>query len=332
MDWKCLNEGMATERTTIVIALADDALSAQQLDAVRQLAPDRDVVVTRDREKILQLLPTVEIAAGGFPRDLLARAPKLRWLQQWSAGADWLMKEPETAALDFVLTNASGVHAVPISEHIMAYLFAFARALPTAFRAQQEKRWDELDRSVFELAGKSMLLIGVGRIGARTAEIASALGMRVIGVRRSSTENVPGVDSMHLFSELPELLVDADFVVLTVPYTSETHHMIGAQELARMKRGSFIINIGRGGTIDEAALLEALDSGHIAGAGLDVFEEEPLPADSPFWTSERVIITAHYSGSTPEYNNRGFDIFIENLRRWAAGEPLQNVVDKVRGY
>lgn len=214
----------------------------------------------------------------------------------------------------------------------MAYLFAFARALPTAFRAQQEKRWDELDRSVFELAGKSMLLIGVGRIGARTAEIASALGMRVIGVRRSSTENVPGVDSMHLFSELPGLLVDADFVVLTVPYTSETHHMIGARELARMKRGSFIINIGRGGTIDEAALLEALDSGHIAGAGLDVFEEEPLPADSPFWTSERVIITAHYSGSTPEYNNRGFDIFIENLRRWAAGEPLQNVVDKVRGY
>lgn len=291
-----------------------------------------DVVVTRDREEIERRLPTIEIAVGGFPRDLVTSAPNLRWFQQWSAGADWLLQDPDAAARDFVLTNASGVHAVPISEHVLAYLFAFARALPLAFREQRDHAWRAWSKPVFELAGKTMLLIGVGRIGARTAQIASGVGMKVVGVRRSGTDPVEGVASMHHMAELDTLLPEADFVVLTVPYTGETHYMIGAGELALMKDSAYIVNIGRGGTIDESALIAALREGRIAGAGLDVFEEEPLPADSPFWDMENVIITCHYSGNTPEYSRRAFAILSENLERYANGEELRNVVDKTLGY
>ena len=321
-----------TQKPVILIALADDALSTGQLQEVERIAPDMQVVVSRDRSEIESHLADIEIAVGAFPRDLIRSAPRLKWFQQWSAGADWLLKDPETAAHDFILTNASGVHAVPISEHILAYLFAFARDLPTAFREQQNSKWRDLTKNVFELAGKTMLLIGVGRIGERTAQIASGIGMNVIGVRRNSTEDVSGVSSMHLYTDLPDLLGQADFVVLTVPYTNETHHMITSTEFAFMKPGSFIINIGRGGTIDETALLTALNDGHLAGAGLDVFEEEPLPEDSPFWSHEKVLITGHYSGSTPEYDKRGFEIFLDNLSRYRDNQELRNVVDKTRGY
>ncbi len=317
---------------TILLGFEEGALSEAQLARVQAAAPEMRLLVSRDRDDIARTLDEIEIAAGSFPRDLLPRARALRWFQQWGAGADWLMKHPEAAELDFVLTNASGVHAVPISEHIMAFLLSFARGFKRAQRAQDDRNWQPSE-ALFELAGKTMLLAGVGAIGARTAELARAFGMRVVGVRRDPAASVvAGVEAMYGPGDLTGLLPQADVVVLTVPLTQETQAMIGERELRAMKESAYIINIGRGGTIDEKALVKALQEGWIAGAGLDVFETEPLPETSPFWTMDNVLITAHYSGSTPHYNERALEIFVDNLERYRTRQPLRNVVDKGRGY
>jgi phosphoglycerate dehydrogenase-like enzyme len=317
----------------LLLALKPGALSESQLERVRSAVPDLRVLVTRERSEIEAVLDEVEVAVGQFPRELLARAPRLEWFQQWGAGADWLLRHPEAVEAGFVLTSASGVHAVPISEHILAFMLAFARDLPRVFLDQAKREWGKPDsRDVFELAGKTMLLVGVGEIGARTARLAEALGMQVLGVRRDPSRKVAGVAEMHGLEELASLLPLADVLVLTVPLTSETKGMIGAGELRAMKESGYLINIGRGGTVREDDLVRALREGWIAGAGLDVFEEEPLPKESPLWQMENVIVTSHYSGSTPHYDDRAFEIFMDNLQRYVSGEPLRNVVDKGLGY
>jgi phosphoglycerate dehydrogenase-like enzyme len=318
----------------ILLGFSEDELSSQDLAYIKELAPDRQTLVTTEQQVIEQHLDEIEIAVKAFPQALLARAPKLRWFQQWGAGADWLLDHPEVAASNLIVTSGSGIHAIPISEHILALLFAFGRALPTAFRLQMQHRWQSPEswETLFELSGKTMLLVGVGAIGERTAQIASALGVRVLGVRRDPATGATGVAAMYHPDELLQLLPQADFVVLTVPLTEETHHLFGEQELRTMKKTAYLINIGRGGTIDEPALVRALQQGWIAGAGLDVFAEEPLPPDSPLWGMENVIVTAHYAGATPHYHERAMKIFLDNLRRYVAGEPLRNVVDKTLGY
>lgn len=317
----------------LLLGFKQDTLSEEQIDQVRAAAPNLRVVLSRDREEIEGLLGEIEIVAGQIPRELLAKAPRLRWYQQWGAGSDWLLRHPDAATADFILTNASGVHAIPISEHILALMLAFARSLPRALTDQRDGKWNRDGGSnVFELAGKTMLLVGVGAIGARTARLASTHEMHVIGVRRNPSQGVEGVAHMHGNDELPELLPKADFVVLTVPLTSETEGLIGEAELRAMKESTYLVNIGRGGTVREDALVRALREGWIAGAGLDVFEEEPLPAESELWEMENVIVTSHYSGSTPLYDERALQIFLDNLQRYRAGKPLRNVVDKQQGY
>jgi len=292
------------------------------------------ILVTRDRDEIEAALDAIEIVAGSFPRDLIPKARNLRWFQQWGGGADWLLRYPEVVELDFLLTNASGVHAVPISEHILTLLLAFARGLIWSVQAQGRREWIRHSQRgrVFELAGKTMLLVGVGAIGERMARLAAALGMRVLGVRRDPSASAPGVEATFGPDRLLDLLPEADFVVLTVPLTRETRGLIGERELRAMKPTAYVVNIGRGGTIQEDVLIRALKEGWIAGAGLDVFETEPLPEDSPLWGMENVIVTSHYAGSTPSYNERAMAIFLDNLRRYRAGEPLRNVVDKTIGY
>ncbi len=293
------------------------------------------LLVTEDRDEMEAALDDIEIAACQFPRDLLLRARNLRWYQQWAAGANWLLRYPEAAEMDFVLTSASGVHAIPISEHIFALLLAFARMIDQSVRCQTRGEWmpdEQKKKNVFELAGKTMVLIGVGAIGERTARVATAFGMRVLGVRRNPDRGAAGVEAMFGPDRLLDVLPEADFVVITVPLTEETRGMIGERELRAMKPTAYLVNIGRGGTVDESALVRALEEGWIAGAGLDVFETEPLPEDSPLWRMENVIVTAHYAGFNPHYDERAMAIFLDNLRRYRAGEPLRNVVDKKLGY
>jgi len=318
---------------TILLAFESDTLSEEQLTKVQAIAPDTRILVTRDFDEIEAVADQIEIAAGWFSHDLLPKMQNLRWLQQWGAGADWLLRYPEAVEMDFVLTNASGVHAKPISEHILTFLLAFARGIPQSVRAQERREWLRRGRQdVFELAGKTMLLIGLGAIGKRTARMASALGMRVLGVRRHPAVDAPRVAAMFGPEHLIRVLPEADFVVLAVPLTHETQGMIGERELRAMKPTAYLVNIGRGGIIQEDALVRALQEGWIAGAGLDVFETEPLPEDSPLWGMDNVIITAHYAGVTPHYNERAMAIFLDNLQRYQAGEPMRNVVDKKLGY
>ncbi len=319
--------------SVLLVCLPVERLPEAQLAQIRAAAPDMRVVMTTDQAEVEPLLGEIAIAAGWFPHDLLPRARRVRWLQEWGAGVDWLLRHPEVAELDFTLTNASGVHAIPISEQILSYLLAFARGLPAAIRAQERRAWQAPRRDqLFELAGKTMLLVGVGAIGARTAAIAAALGMRVLGIRRNPAGALPGVEAIYGPDRLYDFLPEADCVVLTVPLSRATQGMIGERELRAMKPTSYLINIGRGGTLQQPALIQALREGWIAGAGLDVFEQEPLPATSPLWEMDNVIITAHYAGLTPAYDQRALAIFLDNLRRYRAGEPLQNVVDKAAGY
>jgi phosphoglycerate dehydrogenase-like enzyme len=316
----------------LLLYLSED-LGNEDVARIAALAPEMRVVATRDEAAIDALLDEVEVAVGWFPPHLIARAPRLRWLQQWGAGADWLLRHPEVVDLPFVLTNASGVHAVPISEQIIGAVLMFARGLHLAVRAQVRREWWRPGRAgVFELPGKTMLLVGVGAIGERTAALANALGMRVEGVRRDPSAGAPGVAAMYGPEQLAARLPHADVVVLTVPLSRETQGLIGASELRAMKPSAYLVNIGRGGTVDEVALAQALREGWIAGAALDVFAEEPLPPGSPLWELENCVITAHYAGNTPAYGERAMEILLDNLRRYRAGEPLRNVVDKRAGY
>lgn len=317
--------------TILLIALAADEVTAQQKKEAQALAQGREVVITNRADEIEPLLEQIEIAVASFPVSMLERAPNLRWFQTWGAGTDWLLRYPQLQTAAFQLTNASGVHSINISEHILAMMLAFSRRIPQAVHAQRERTWQN-GKGAWELAGQTMLLVGLGAIGKYTAKLAKALGMRVVGVRRKKGQPVEHVDQMATNAQLPDLLPEADWLVLTVPLTRATHHMINREALASMKPSAHIINIGRGATIDEAALIDALRDKTIAGAGLDVFQEEPLPASSPLWDMENVLITAHYSGETPYYHERAWKIFMENLRRYTAGKPLHNLVDKEHGY
>ncbi len=319
--------------SVLLLGFADDYFDDDQKRAIAEAAGGLEPVYTRDKSDIEARLGEIEVAVGGFPRDLLGPAPNLRWFQQWGAGADWLIERPNVAAKDFVLTNVSGIHAVPISEHIFAFLLAFARGFPKAMRDQFGTTWSQRERQpAFELAGKTMLLLGVGAIGARTAQLAQAFGMRVVGMRRSADKKLEPIDEMVSLDALQRVLPEADVVVLTLPLTADTHHIIGEAELRMFKKTALLVNIGRGGLVDEPALVRALEEGWLAGAGLDVFETEPLPETSPLWEMENVIITPHTSGDTPHYDERALEIFLDNLRRYAKGEPLTHVVEKRLGY
>ncbi len=271
------------------------------------------------------------------PEDILSRAPRLRWVQLTSAGVDRLLETPLVRSAAVTVTTASGIHAVPIGEYVIGAMLAFAKGLPRALRAQAEGTWRPYWAD--ELLEKTVGIIGMGPIGRHVAKLAKALGMRVLATRRSASARASGaeatladVDELVPLSDLPYLLSESDYVVVAVPLTAESRGMIGEAELAAMKPAAVIINIARGAVIDEAALVRALKAGRIAGAALDVFEREPLPAESELWRMENVMVTPHISGGTPRYMERAVDLFCDNLRRYLAGEPLLNAVDAERGY
>jgi phosphoglycerate dehydrogenase-like enzyme len=271
-----------------------------------------------------------------LPADLLERAPGLRWLQLSSAGIDRLADSP-IARSQLTITTASGIHAATISEYVIGMMIAFAKRLPDAIRSQSESAWRPYWPA--ELEGQTVGIVGAGNIGARVGLVAKAMEMRVLGMRRSVERRMtgeeagdPNVDELLPPSDLNYLLQESDYVVLGTPLTPKTRGMIGAHELALMKPTAVIVNIARGAVIDEDALITALKEKRIAGAGLDVFSQEPLPPESELWGLENVIVTPHISGGTPRYMERVVGLFCDNLQRYAADEPLVNVVDPERGY
>ncbi|UCF19009.1 MAG: D-2-hydroxyacid dehydrogenase [Gemmatimonadota bacterium] len=283
-------------------------------------------------------LHDAEVYCGfGVPRELFAASDKLRWVHSGAAGVGGSLY-PEMLESDVVFTNSAGTHGVPVAEHAVAMMFYFARALDRVSVDRRHHRWDRdgiacRPSPVRELTDSILGIVGYGGIGREVARRGKGLGMQVWATRRRPWGvAAASVDRALSFRDLDELLTAADYVVISVPHTPETEGLIGAAELGRMKATAVLINVSRGSIVDEAALIEVLKANSIRGAGLDVFAAEPLPATSPLWDLENVCLTPHVAGVSPRFWERETELILENTRRYLAGEPLLNVVDKRAGY
>jgi len=259
----------------------------------------------------------------------LRASPRLRWIQATSAGAGQQVRVAGLPPEDLnrvTITTASGVHSTPLAEFCLLGLLALVKGLPRLLRDKEEKRWDHYP--VRELAGRTVLVVGLGNIGLEVARLARCLGMRTIGLKRRPKGDLPGVDEVHSQEHLKELVPRADDVVVTLPLTPETEGLIDRETVALMKRESVFINVGRGGVVDEEALVEALKEQRILGAALDVFSEEPLPQESPLWELPNVLLSPHTAALSATENERIVRLFAENLRLFLTGKPLINAVDQ----
>jgi D-2-hydroxyacid dehydrogenase (NADP+) len=269
-----------------------------------------------------------------LPSDLFAAATRLRWMHAAGAGVE-RYELAQIAARGVTLTNSSGVSAPNMAEHVLGMMIALARRFPQLMRAQARREWrdEATHREVGELQGQTVLIAGIGEIGCAVAQRVAAFGMRVNGLRRRADASPPaGFNQMFAIADLHAALADADHVVATLPNTPRSRGLFDAAAFAAMKPGAAIYNVGRGPVIDTAALTAALESGHLGGAGLDVTDPEPLPAESPLWDMENVLITAHTSGATPRYWERQADLIADNIRRIQRGDAPRNLVDLEAGY
>lgn len=273
--------------------------------------------------------------AASFDR-LLSRCPRLRWVHSATAGVERVLT-PEAAARGLTITNARGVFSEPIAEYTLMMILSVLRRLPELMELQRERTWQPLPAR--EMHQVTIGIVGLGSIGRTVARLALAFGARVIATRkepdaaRDLTDPIPdGMDRILAHDQLPELLAESDFVVLALPLTRETDRLMNGPRLARMKPGSWLINIARGQLVDQRALLRALRSGPLAGAVLDTIWEEPLPPSSPLWDAPGLIITPHTSWSSGRVLDRSIELFCENLQRYREGRPLRNLVDPEAGY
>jgi glyoxylate/hydroxypyruvate reductase A len=267
--------------------------------------------------------------------DLPELAPNVRWIQATSAGIGQLVRRMRYAERmpGTVFTTASGVHAKPLAEFVLMAMTGHVRGLLPTVAAQRERRWERFAGT--DLDGRTVIVLGHGKIGSEVGRVAHALGMRVVGVRRTPTGVDPATvhaDELHGPDDLIGLLPRADFLVLAAPHTDETEAIIGAAELAALPGGAALVNVGRGALVDEEALVHALQSGHLGSAWLDVFETEPLPAESPLWGMSNVVVSPHSASTSDRENLRIVNLFCDNLTRWRDGRHLLNVLDTERCY
>ncbi|MBI4283054.1 MAG: D-2-hydroxyacid dehydrogenase [Chloroflexi bacterium] len=319
IDEECLQQISSISPRIKLTDISDLARAEQRKDAAAKSQLDA-------------LLAEAEIFFGfRLPRNVLTRSPRLKWIQVMSAGVNMFL-DAEMVASPVVMTNVSGIHATAISEFVLGLMLMFVKQSPLSFQSQQEKQWRRITPA--GLRSKTVGIVGLGSIGREVARLAKAFGMRVLATRRSAKRvgRARYVDIMLPREQLGHLLAESDFVVLALPLTAETTKFFGEKELRRMKPTSYLINIARGGLIDEETLIRALDEHWIAGAGLDVFATEPLPPDSRLWELPNVILSPHVSGHMEDYSLRATEVFCENLRRYLNGEKLLNVVDKKQGY
>jgi glyoxylate/hydroxypyruvate reductase A len=260
---------------------------------------------------------------------LLGRAPCLRWIQSSSSGVGEWVRRLELVDSPIIVTNAAGIHATPLAEFVLFAMLYFAKRWPHMVAEQRAHRWERC--AIDTLRGKTVGIVGLGSVGRHVARLARPFGMRVIGTRRSGGAE-PLVDQLYTPDELEAVLKESDFLVLCVPHTPETEGLIGPRELGALKPSAALINIARGVVLDEPALIDALQSGRLAGAALDVAAHEPLSAASPLWDMPNVLITPHSMSTAYDENERLVELFCDNLRRYLANEPLRNQIDKVRGY
>lgn len=297
----------------------------EQLSQIKALIPGGEITLAHKDEEIRQAMLTADVIWGSrFLPEVLPKATNLQLIQVSSAGVERLMVA-ELVEHKAVLANARGIHGPTIAEHVFLLMLGLARDLPAMLHAADRREWTRSTPVL--LHGQTLGIVGYGSIGQAIAARAKAF----IATRRHASPD-QWADQVWDDSHLPELLAQSDYVVLAIPLTKETYHLIGAVELDMMKDNAVLINIARGQVVDEQALIACLQANSIKGAGLDVFETEPLPEDSPLWTMENVIVTPHVAGSMPDYDGQAFTIFLENLRLLLTGQPLINVVDKRAGY
>ena len=338
---------MADERTrwTITptaVAQLRAALPPRDWELVQLTAPTSSIGDGRGAsEEALSAVASAEVYAGfGFPRELLlaaAKGGKLRWVHTGSAGVRSLLY-PEMLASDVVLTNSAGIHAHPMAETVIALALHFARGLDFAVQSQAQGVWDQsafesTNSPIAELQDLTLGILGYGGVGREVGRLAHVLGMRVLATRRTAMTNDPHAEV--IVGDAPGLqrvMREPDIVVIAMPSTAETRGMIGARELALMKPGAVLINVARGNIVVERDLIAVLERGAIRGAGLDVFEHEPLPAASPLWRLPNVLVLPHISGTTTRFWEREAELIVDNIGRYLQGLPLRNMVDKVRGY
>jgi phosphoglycerate dehydrogenase-like enzyme len=286
-----------------------------------------------NEEAFLGMLGEAEVLYD-FPRghvkDLVRVAPKLRWVQGSMAGAGEVAEKAGLLDTDVVVTTAGGIYSGPLAEFVLMAMLQHAKQLDQLRRDKAGKVWRQ--GAVGGLERKTLCVVGMGSIGQAIAIRARPFGMRVVGVKRTVHEEDEAwgyADELYPTAELHAALEKADYVAATLPGTPETRHLLDAKAFAAAKQGAFFVNVGRGAVVDEAALVEALEGGHLSGAALDVFEVEPLPEDSPLWGLQNVTISAHTTDVVPDLiNGAQADLFCENLRRYLAGEELINVLDK----
>ncbi len=309
-------------------------LTRQWAVRVAREVPEAQVVAPETTAEAREQIVAAETAFGTIPPDVLRLAGKLRWLQAPAIAPPAGYYYPELIAHPVVVTNFRGIFNDHIGAHILAFVLAFARGLHYYIPDQLRHEWRPRppDTGVVHLPETTALTVGVGGIGTEAARLCGALGMRVVGTDARRTDLPPGLAELHPPDELDRLLPGTDFVILTIPHTPATEGLFDAARLRRMKRTAFLINIGRGMTVRLDDLVAALRAGVIAGAGLDVFEVEPLPSDHPLWTAPNVLLTPHTAGYGPYLDERRFEILLDNCRRYAAGRPLRNVVDKASWF
>lgn len=306
----------------------------EQLQTLKELAPEYELIKGWETNEKTIPLESVEIIygwTGQYSQELLENEKShLKWVQGKAAGVDFLDLE-KLKQKNILLTNGSGIHSVPIAESVFGILLAYARGIQKAVKDQQTKTWDQVDK-LMELHGKTIMIVGTGKIGVEVGRLAKAFNMKTIGVNRSGRD-VEYMDQLIKQPELIDQVKHADIVINILPHTDQTHYFFNQDVFSQMKEETLFVNVGRGPTVKTEDLIAALDNGQLAFAGLDVFETEPLPEESTLWDREDVLITSHITGIAEHFKKRLFAIFEENLKAYLAGEKLPvNLIDYDQQY
>lgn len=305
-------------------------MAERHIEAIKDVSPGITAIAA-DMDKAGEYIADADIlVAWGWQdiRQLYLAAPKLKWVHALSAGVEKLTF-PEIQVADTILTNSKGIHGIPVSEHVFSLMLAFTRGLNLFIRQQTAKEWKRMPTD--EIHEKTIAIVGLGSIGREIAKKAKGLGMNVVAAKREMTTEI-FIDKLYKPEQLEEMLSVADFVVVALPLIEETEGLFGLKQFQAMKRSAYFINIARGAVVKEDDLATALQQGLIKGAGLDVFEHEPLPATSPLWDMPNVIITPHVAALSPYYLDRAVKLFVDNLTRFTQGREMFNIIDKVKGY
>jgi phosphoglycerate dehydrogenase-like enzyme len=330
--------------------LIHPAVEPERLAKIVAAAGDMTVVNAVDEMEAIRSIPGADAVFGKLTPPMLAAARRLRWVQSPTASLEHYLF-PDLIAHPCVLTNMRGLFSDVIADQVFGYILCFARNLHHYIRNQLAARWEPvggeservsfatgpgivtaIDRAHRPLTGATLGIVGLGSIGTQVAHRAPAFGMRVLAVDPVQTETAAGLVALWRPERLPDLLAESDYVVIAAPHTPQTSKLFRRAQLQQMKRSAYLINVGRGAIVDLADLTAALAAGEIAGAGLDVFETEPLPAEHPLWRMENVILTPHVAGYGPQIAERHLGVLLENIRRFRRGEALHNIVDKARWF